>query len=72
MEHENAKILGAKGELSDENASSYEKLRKSYEHLYRNVSSYAALQLSVINVYVMVPSEVLLEFTFRSWTVWGP
>ncbi|TYG65814.1 hypothetical protein ES288_D06G217100v1 [Gossypium darwinii] len=41
MEHENAKILNAKGELSEENASSYEKLRKSYDHLYRNVSSLA-------------------------------
>lgn len=39
MEHENSKILNAKGELSDENLSSYEKLRKSYDHLYRNVSS---------------------------------
>ncbi|KAI4328633.1 hypothetical protein L6164_020969 [Bauhinia variegata] len=41
MEHENSKILNAKGELSDENVSSYEKLRKSYDHLYRNVSSLA-------------------------------
>lgn len=41
MEHENAKILNAKGELSDENASSYEKLRKSYDHLYRAVSALA-------------------------------
>ncbi|KDP46148.1 hypothetical protein JCGZ_06659 [Jatropha curcas] len=41
MEHENAKILNAKGELSEENVSSYEKLRKSYDHLYRNVSSLA-------------------------------
>ncbi|WJX29255.1 Regulator of nonsense transcripts upf2 [Trifolium repens] len=41
MEHENSKILNAKGELSDENLSSYEKLRKSYDHLYRNVSSLA-------------------------------
>ncbi|KAG2730013.1 hypothetical protein I3843_01G269600 [Carya illinoinensis] len=41
MEHENAKILSARGELNDENASSYEKLRKSYDHLYRNVSSLA-------------------------------
>ncbi|GAV63717.1 MIF4G domain-containing protein/Upf2 domain-containing protein [Cephalotus follicularis] len=41
MENENAKILSAKGELSDENISSYEKLRKSYDHLYRNVSSLA-------------------------------
>lgn len=41
MEHENAKILNAKGELSDENVSSYEKLRKSYDHLYRGVSSLA-------------------------------
>ncbi|GFZ14825.1 regulator of nonsense transcripts UPF2 [Actinidia rufa] len=40
-EHENAKILNAKGELSDENASSYEKLRKSYDHLYRGVSALA-------------------------------
>lgn len=41
MENENAKILNAKGELSEENSSSYEKLRKSYDHLYRNVSSLA-------------------------------
>ncbi|XP_022744758.1 regulator of nonsense transcripts UPF2-like isoform X2 [Durio zibethinus] len=41
MEHENAKILNAKGELNEENASLYEKLRKSYDHLYRNVSSLA-------------------------------
>ncbi|KAI9082787.1 hypothetical protein K1719_035244 [Acacia pycnantha] len=41
MENENSKILNAKGELSDENVSSYEKLRKSYDHLYRNVSSLA-------------------------------
>ncbi|XP_050209563.1 regulator of nonsense transcripts UPF2 isoform X2 [Mercurialis annua] len=41
MEHENAKTLNAKGELSDENVASYEKLRKSYDHLYRNVSSLA-------------------------------
>ncbi|KAE8686316.1 Regulator of nonsense transcripts UPF2 [Hibiscus syriacus] len=41
MEHENNKILNAKGELSEENATSYEKLRKSYDHLYRNVSSLA-------------------------------
>jgi regulator of nonsense transcripts 2 len=39
MEHENAKMLNAKGELSDDNVSSYEKLRKSYDQLYRNVSS---------------------------------
>ncbi|KAH7547967.1 hypothetical protein JRO89_XS14G0045500 [Xanthoceras sorbifolium] len=51
MEHENAKILNAKGELSEENVSSYEKLRKSYDHLYRNVSSSAwvfALGLDLI------------------------
>ncbi|OVA18186.1 MIF4G-like [Macleaya cordata] len=41
MEHENAKILNAKGELSDENATLYEKLRKSYDHLFRGVSSLA-------------------------------
>ncbi|KAL4017885.1 hypothetical protein IC575_021461 [Cucumis melo] len=41
LEQENAKILNAKGELNDENVSSYEKLRKSYDHLYRNVSSFA-------------------------------
>ncbi|KAK6127788.1 hypothetical protein DH2020_038497 [Rehmannia glutinosa] len=39
MEHENAKILNAKGELSEENASSYEKLRKSYDNLSRGISS---------------------------------
>ncbi|KAL0290372.1 UNVERIFIED_CONTAM: Regulator of nonsense transcripts UPF2 [Sesamum calycinum] len=41
MEHENAKILNAKGELSEENASSYEKLRKSHDNLSRGVSSLA-------------------------------
>ncbi|GLT88919.1 hypothetical protein SLE2022_069260 [Rubroshorea leprosula] len=41
MEQENAKILNAKGELSEENVSSYEKLRKSYDHLFRNMSSLA-------------------------------
>ncbi|KAE9608234.1 putative up-frameshift suppressor 2 [Lupinus albus] len=41
MELENSKILNAKGELSDENIASYEKLRKSYDQLYRNVSSLA-------------------------------
>ncbi|CAM8920380.1 unnamed protein product [Rhodiola kirilowii] len=41
MEHENAKVLNAKGELSDDAASSYEKLRKSYDQLYRNISSLA-------------------------------
>ncbi|KAK1576957.1 hypothetical protein Q3G72_017850 [Acer saccharum] len=34
MEHENAKILNAKGELSEENASSHEKLRKSYDLIF--------------------------------------
>ncbi|XP_062092881.1 regulator of nonsense transcripts UPF2 [Humulus lupulus] len=41
LEHENAKILNAKGELSDENVATYEKLRKSYDQLYRNISSLA-------------------------------
>ncbi|KAI3721333.1 hypothetical protein L2E82_32342 [Cichorium intybus] len=41
LENENAKILNAKGELSEENASSYEKLRKSYDQLYRGVSALA-------------------------------
>ncbi|KAL3617609.1 Regulator of nonsense transcripts upf2 [Castilleja foliolosa] len=41
MEHENAKILNAKGELSEENASSYQKLRKSYDNLSRGISSLA-------------------------------
>nr|GLL34943.1 Regulator of nonsense transcripts UPF2 [Ipomoea trifida] len=41
MEHENAKILAAKGELSEENASSYEKLRKAYDQLYRGISALA-------------------------------
>ncbi|KAF8397616.1 hypothetical protein HHK36_016536 [Tetracentron sinense] len=41
MENENAKILNAKGELSDEHVSSYEKLRKSFDQLFRGVSSLA-------------------------------
>ncbi|MQL74633.1 hypothetical protein Taro_007011 [Colocasia esculenta] len=39
MEIENAKLF--RGELSDENAASYEKLRKSYDSLFRSVSSLA-------------------------------
>lgn len=42
MEIENAKILSAKGELSDENTASYEKLRKTYDHLLRGVSSWVS------------------------------
>ncbi|CAM6103727.1 unnamed protein product [Calypogeia fissa] len=41
LELENIRILNAKGELSEESSSSYEKLRKSYEHLFRSVSSLA-------------------------------
>lgn len=41
MERENMRMLNAKGELTDENATAYEKLRKSYEHLFRSVSSLA-------------------------------
>ncbi|OEL33050.1 Regulator of nonsense transcripts UPF2 [Dichanthelium oligosanthes] len=41
MESENAKVLSAKGELSDENTASYEKLRKSFDQLLRGVSSLA-------------------------------
>ncbi|XP_068643602.1 regulator of nonsense transcripts UPF2 [Aristolochia californica] len=41
MEHENSKVLNAKGELSDENVNAYEKLRKSFDHLFRGVSSLA-------------------------------
>ncbi|WOL12332.1 regulator of nonsense transcripts UPF2 [Canna indica] len=41
MELENAKVLNAKGELSDENTASYEKLRRSFDHLFRGVSSLA-------------------------------
>ncbi|KAI3989871.1 hypothetical protein MKX01_040841 [Papaver californicum] len=37
-EHENAKFLNAKGELSEENATLYEKQRKSYDHLFCGVS----------------------------------
>jgi regulator of nonsense transcripts 2 len=38
MEAENAKVLSAKGELSDESTASYEKLRKSFDQLLRGVS----------------------------------
>ncbi|KAL3689456.1 hypothetical protein R1sor_015765 [Riccia sorocarpa] len=41
LEQENARMLNAKGELSEENAAAYEKLRKSYDHLLRNISSLA-------------------------------
>lgn len=41
LEHENTRMLNAKGELSEENASAYERLRKSYDHLFRSVSSLA-------------------------------
>jgi regulator of nonsense transcripts 2 len=39
MESENAKLLNAKGELSDGNTASYEKIRKSFDQLLRCVSS---------------------------------
>jgi regulator of nonsense transcripts 2 len=39
MEAENAKVLSARGELSDESTASYEKLRKSFDQLLRGVSS---------------------------------
>ena len=35
LELENARMLNAMGELSEENATAYEKLRKSYEHLFK-------------------------------------
>ncbi|CAN4106404.1 unnamed protein product [Withania somnifera] len=38
IEHENEKILSAKGELNEEIASTYEKLRKAYDQLYRGIS----------------------------------
>ncbi|XP_020684211.1 regulator of nonsense transcripts UPF2 isoform X1 [Dendrobium catenatum] len=41
MELDNAKILNARGELSEDNVTAYEKLRKSYDHLFRGVSSLA-------------------------------
>ncbi|KAJ8557122.1 hypothetical protein K7X08_002747 [Anisodus acutangulus] len=34
-------ILSAKGELNEENASAYEKLRKAYDQLYRGISGLA-------------------------------
>ncbi|XP_058103561.1 regulator of nonsense transcripts UPF2-like [Magnolia sinica] len=46
MENENAKVLNAKGELSDENVNAYEKLRKSFDYLFRGVSSYFYLSTS--------------------------
>lgn len=41
LEQDNMRMLNAKGELSEENATAYEKLRKSYELLCRSVSSLA-------------------------------
>ncbi|MCO5571736.1 hypothetical protein L7F22_025484 [Adiantum nelumboides] len=41
LEHENMRTLNAKGELSEENTSAYERLRKSYDQLFRSVSSLA-------------------------------
>lgn len=49
MELENSKILNAKGELSEENSSSYEKLRKSFDHLQRGVSLYVRISLNFDN-----------------------
>ncbi|KAG5226831.1 YCF protein [Salix suchowensis] len=45
MEHEDVKMFNCKGEPSDDNVSSYEKLRKSYDHLYRNVIVTEALDM---------------------------
>lgn len=39
MELDNAKMLNARGELTEDNVIAYEKLRKSYDHLFRGVSS---------------------------------
>uniref|UniRef100_A0A061R4F1 Regulator of nonsense transcripts 2 n=1 Tax=Tetraselmis sp. GSL018 TaxID=582737 RepID=A0A061R4F1_9CHLO len=41
QEKENANMLSTKGELSEEAASAYEKLRKEYDALHRNVSTLA-------------------------------
>lgn len=41
MEIDNAKILNARGELNEENMTTYEKLRKSFDNLFRGVSSLA-------------------------------
>ncbi|PKA55497.1 Regulator of nonsense transcripts UPF2 [Apostasia shenzhenica] len=41
VELENSKMLNARGELNEENVTAYEKLRKSYDHLFRGVSSLA-------------------------------
>ncbi|KAF7803922.1 Regulator of nonsense transcripts UPF2 [Senna tora] len=59
MEHENSKILNAKGELSEENVSSYEKLRKSYDHLYRNVSSNSQMFLVTLTSHVQTMHKSL-------------
>lgn len=41
MELDNTKMLNARGELSEDNVTAYEKLRRSYDHLFRAVSSLA-------------------------------
>ncbi|KAJ4812115.1 Regulator of nonsense transcripts 2 [Rhynchospora pubera] len=41
LELENAKVFNARGELSEDSTASYEKQRKSYDQLLRNVSSLA-------------------------------
>ncbi|XP_020573471.1 regulator of nonsense transcripts UPF2 isoform X2 [Phalaenopsis equestris] len=41
MELDNAKMLNARGELSEDSVTAYEKLRKSYDQLFRGVSSLA-------------------------------
>eukprot|EP00897_Mesotaenium_endlicherianum_P004511 jgi/Mesen1/4088/ME000214S03269 len=40
---ENARMLHVRGELTDEHAATYERLRKSYDQLLRNVTSLAEL-----------------------------
>lgn len=54
MESENAKILNAKGELSNENTASYEKLRKSFDQLLRCVSSWVSLSSYNILFYLFI------------------
>lgn len=65
LEHENTRMLNAKGELSEENASAYERLRKSYDQLFRSVTSWVSLSKALYFIRELMMCKgclILLKF----------
>ena len=73
MEAENAKVLSAKGELSDENTASYEKLRKSFDQLLRGVSSwvfFGPYQQKASILWSFIRLNVMTYHFYFFWVCW--